>query len=386
MTAARVLFYVQHLLGIGHLRRAAVLARALAAHGLDTTLVSGGFPVPGLELGHARLVQLPPVRAADATFKILLDEQGRPIDQAWRARRQRLLQDTLADVDPDAVILEMYPFGRRQMRFELEPLIRAVELALPRPLLISSVRDVLVERKNPARTAEIVGTIERDFDAVLAHGDPAVIPFEASFPAAARIGAKLVYTGYVAAPAAPVADTAAGEVVVSAGGGAVGARLIEAALAARKLTVLADRTWRIVTGANLEQAAFDFFRDWAPGGVVIERWRDDLPELIARAALTISQGGYNTVMEVLAARVPAVVVPFAEPGETEQAMRAQRLAERGLLTVVPADGLTGAKLAAGVAAALARPCRGAAIDMDGAATTARLVAGMIGRRCARGAA
>ena len=38
----RVFFYVQHLLGIGHLRRAATLARAMAAGGFDVLLVSGG--------------------------------------------------------------------------------------------------------------------------------------------------------------------------------------------------------------------------------------------------------------------------------------------------------------------------------------------------------
>ena len=42
---SRVFFYVQHLLGIGHLRRAATLARALAAGGFDVLLVSGGAPV-----------------------------------------------------------------------------------------------------------------------------------------------------------------------------------------------------------------------------------------------------------------------------------------------------------------------------------------------------
>ncbi len=39
---ARVLFYVQSLLGIGHLKRASLIARALAAAGLDVTLYQAG--------------------------------------------------------------------------------------------------------------------------------------------------------------------------------------------------------------------------------------------------------------------------------------------------------------------------------------------------------
>ena len=70
--APRILFWVQHLLGMGHLHRAARLARALAEAGLEVTLASGGPEVPGLRLGRARLVQLPPLRASDRSFRELL--------------------------------------------------------------------------------------------------------------------------------------------------------------------------------------------------------------------------------------------------------------------------------------------------------------------------
>ena len=56
----RVMLYVQHLLGIGHLQRSAIVARACADAGLDVVLVSGGYPVPDLPLGEARFEQLPP--------------------------------------------------------------------------------------------------------------------------------------------------------------------------------------------------------------------------------------------------------------------------------------------------------------------------------------
>ena len=43
---ADVLFYVQHLLGVGHLRRAAVIAEALERAGLAVVFVTGGPPDP----------------------------------------------------------------------------------------------------------------------------------------------------------------------------------------------------------------------------------------------------------------------------------------------------------------------------------------------------
>ncbi len=49
MSAPKVLFYVQHLLGIGHLKRATTLARAMNDLGLKVTLVSGGDFVPVID-------------------------------------------------------------------------------------------------------------------------------------------------------------------------------------------------------------------------------------------------------------------------------------------------------------------------------------------------
>ena len=49
----RVFLYVQHLLGIGHLQRAARLAKAMAAGGIDVDVVSGGMAVPFLDTGGA---------------------------------------------------------------------------------------------------------------------------------------------------------------------------------------------------------------------------------------------------------------------------------------------------------------------------------------------
>ena len=88
----KILFYVQHLLGIGHLMRAGALARALEAGGFETLLVSGGTNVPGFVSGAARFTQLPPTRATDKFFKVLVDENDNQIDDAWKAnRRDRLL-------------------------------------------------------------------------------------------------------------------------------------------------------------------------------------------------------------------------------------------------------------------------------------------------------
>jgi predicted glycosyltransferase len=140
--------YVQHLLGIGHQMRAAAVIRAMQAAGLDVTCVSGGEAGGMPDLGGVRLIQLPPVKAADATFARLVDPDGREIDDVWREGRREALLAAFHEVAPRVLLVESFPFGRWQFRFELMPLLRA---ARNRDVAIaSSVRDILVERTNRA--------------------------------------------------------------------------------------------------------------------------------------------------------------------------------------------------------------------------------------------
>ena len=356
----KIFSYVQHLLGIGHLKRAATLARALTQAGFDVTLASGGLPVAGIDV-----LQLPPL-SSDASFKRLLDEQGRPVDDAWKERRREALLAAWREAHADALMVELFPFGRRQMRFELLPLLEAAKRE--RRLVVCSVRDLI--QPHPAREKEMLECFGRYFDRLLVHGDPTV----ATFPLAQRLAGRLHYTGYVVDPPPPASAEGSNEVLVSTGGGAVGQPLLEAALAARPLTSLHGKTWRLLAGINARESDVASLRDRAGPGVLVERARQDFTARLANCVLSISQAGYNTVMETLRARARAVVVPFAGDGEAEQPSRARLLAARGLLEVVSEKDLGAASLAAAVARVLERPRPAAdGIDLDGAAATARLL-------------
>ncbi len=379
---SRVLIHVQHLLGIGHLRRAALLARGLAAAGLDVVVASGGMPVPRLDIGAARLVQLPPARSADETFKILLDEDGRPIDDAWRARRRDRLLALYEETQPAALVLEMFPFGRRALRFELIPLLDRARATTPRPKVFGSVRDILIHRPRADREAEFLETVRTRFDRILVHGDPCLLALDATFPLAREIADKLAYTGYlVEVPAArgSADGPGKGEVLVSVGGGAVGEDLLRIAVAARPLTVLKDTTWRLLLGGNLPPSLMGELKALAPADVVVEPARPDFVEMLGRCRLSISQAGYNTLMELMAVGSRGVVVPFARGAETEQTQRAELLASRGLVDTVAEAGLTPERLAEAVNRAAARPkMTPGAIDLGGLAKSVALIRDAIG--------
>ena len=375
----RVMFYVQHLLGIGHVVRSTRMAKALAAGGFDVSLVCGGPPIAGLDAGWAKIVQLPPVTAGDSGFSDLVDQAGAPLTDAGKAARCAALLAQFEAIQPDVLLIEAFPFGRRQMRFELLPLLERAVAAKPRPLIACSVRDILQQERRPGRAEGYAELVERYFDLVLVHGDPALATFGASYPLADRIARKIRYTGMVGpgklAPAGEQHD-----VIVSAGGGAVGEGVLRAALAARPLSRLAKARWLVVTGPNMPAAMAAQWQGPDDSGVTLARFLPDLPARLTGAQLSISQAGYNTIADILAARCRAVLVPYDLGGETEQTQRAGLLQARGLAQVVTASGLDGAGMARAMDAALEMPTRAAGVNLGGAERTGEILGGAVMRR------
>ncbi|WP_298955854.1 glycosyltransferase [uncultured Methylobacterium sp.] len=375
---SRILVAVTHLLGAGHLTRAAALARAFAAAGHAVTLVSGGMPaaLPGLD--RVRRVQLPPVRILGTAFTDLRDEAGDPVGPGRLAARRDGLLAALAEARPDAVVTELYPFGRRVLADEFEALIAAARARTPRPLILASIRDILARPGRPERIAASEARIAQAYDAVLVHGDPVLLPLDASWPVSPALRARLRYTGYVdeASQAPPVTPERAG-LVVSGGSSAAGLPLQRAALGAAALGP--DRSWRILVGRGVPEADFAALRAATPANAAVERARPDFRALLAGAELSVSQAGYNTVLDLLATGVRAVLVPFEAGGETEQRLRAATLAAGGLARVLPESDPTADGLAAAVAAALAAPAPPVPrIARDGAARSVALVESMLG--------
>jgi predicted glycosyltransferase len=374
--APRAFFYVQHLLGIGHLARASRIARALAEDGFDVTVVTGGTPVTGFPGPLVHHVALPPITAGDAGFSGLADIDGSPVDDIFKENRKERLLAAFRQSRPDIVIIEAFPFGRRQVRFELLPLLDAIAGMDPKPLVVTSLRDILQERSKPGRDEETVALVKQYFDRVLVHGDPAFAKLEDTFPLAADITDKVIYTGLVAAPP-PAQPTERFDVIVSAGGGAVGNALIRAALEAAK-AIGKPLSWALITGPNLPQSDFDAISADAPAHVSVFRFRPDFASLLAGARLSVSQAGYNTVCDILRAGCHALLIPFTAGGETEQTVRAERLENLGLAHVLTEDNLSAESMTRAIETALATSNRPPhSLDLDGAHRTAEILRGLI---------
>jgi predicted glycosyltransferase len=134
-----------------------------------------------------------------------------------------------------------------------------------------------------------------------------------------------------------------------------------------------------VTGVGFPREHLVKLAERAPQGIIIEHEREDFQTLLANSLLSVSQAGYNTVVEALRYKKSMVLVPFETGTETEQRVRAARLAGAGLAVTVAACELDAQHLASAIDAALGAPrAPSQAVDLDGATRTADLVARLAG--------
>ena len=352
-----VLILVTHLLGVGHLTRAAALGRGLAAAGHRVTLVTGGRPAPLVATDGMRVVQLPSVQCVGVDFRTLLTADGTPVTDRTRQVRLDCILAALEESQADVVITETYPFGRRQLAGEFEALLQATRARSKPVAVLASIRDILNPPAKAIRADEAEAMLARYYDGVLVHGDAIVTPLSASWPTSPALERILTYTGYIADAAdACVGPMPSSDILVSGGGSAASLPLYDVAIAAAANTRLAN-PWRILVGHGVKEADFAGLAARANERVIVERARPDFPALLAGAAVSISQAGYNTMIDLGRAGVPAIVVPFEQGKEAEQRLRAERFSTLGLATIVSEADLRPSVLARAVETALSQARR-----------------------------
>jgi predicted glycosyltransferase len=377
-TRPSLLLYCQHSLGMGHLMRSIALTRSLTAH-FRVTFVSGGRIPRNVRLDRdVRIVALPAV-GLDASGTLVSQNRRLSLERALDERR-RILLETFRAIAPDVVLIELFPFGRRKFRRELEPMLEDArgESDGRRAIVCCSVRDILVgreaQREHDERAAAL---LERYFDAVLVHSDPAFARLEESLSAGVPLPVPLYYTGFVhdRRPIRPARE-GRGRLVVSAGGGMVGEELFRTVLEAHaRPEAAACPPLTIVGGPFLPErvwAALESTVNRRPR-VTLRRAVRSLPALLAGAAGSISQCGYNTAMDLIATGVPALVIPFSTDREDEQIRRARRLEALGVLRLLAPEDATPRRVAREMAALRDFHPRPACLDLDGAERSTRLL-------------
>ena len=375
----KILFYCQHVLGMGHFFRSLEIIRAFAAH--EVILVSGGPPVDIPLPPHVREIRLPGL-AMDQDFSSLFAlEKGRNVEEI-KQERIGILAQTFAHEQPDLFLVELYPFGRKAFRFELDSILEGVRKGdLPPCKVVCSLRDILVEKKDPkayeSRVTEILNTY---FHGLAIHSDPALVRLDNTFQAMEKIRIPVRYTGFVTPMPLPGSGAALRKslgiepdrklIVASAGGGKVGLPLLDPVIKAFQDKAPPDWRLQVFTGPFLDEKAYERLAAHSCKNLVVERFSQDFLTWLDAADLSISMAGYNTCMNLLAAQVPALVLPFAQ--NREQLMRARKLEALGALKMLYKSNLDPERLISLMADTLEKGrTPTVAVNLYGANDTAR---------------
>ena len=114
--------------------------------------------------------------------------------------------------------------------------------------------------------------------------------------------------------------------VASAGGGKVGGEVLSAV--ARAFAYMPeDSRLQVFTGPFMDDGSFSQLKAFESPTIRVDRFTSDFLSFLDAADLSVSMAGYNTSMNIMAARTPALVWPFAQ--NREQRLRAERLARLG---------------------------------------------------------
>ncbi|MEN6438782.1 MAG: glycosyltransferase [Syntrophobacter sp.] len=372
----RILFYCQHVLGIGHFFRSMEIAGALDRH--EILFVGGGESLVGFTTPpHVRMLCLPALMM-DPDFKAM-HSSGGALEEV-RGERVRILLDAFSSFGPDVVLTELFPFGRRQFKFELMPLLKLAREGRQYARVVCSLRDILVEKDKPGYEQEVVDLLNQYYDLLLVHSDPEVASLDETFSLTGHIRIPVEYTGFVARPSADLkGPPGQGKTIVaSSGGGRVGSDLLAAVILAMPKIRRQDITLKVFAGPFMEgddRARLENLAKEDPRIKVLP-FSLDFPSELARADLSISMAGYNTCMDILSAGVPAIVYPF--PRNREQGMRAKKLKDLGLLRVI--DSPDPDRLASEIKSVMGSHYlrRVAPVNLSGAANTARLIENLLG--------
>ena len=380
-----LLVYCQHSVGIGHLTRSFAIAAALASRFRVTFLNGGPMPDGIAAPAGVEVIDLPPLGMTTDGHALVARDGIADVDEARHRRRAAILQ-AFERVQPSVLLVELFPFGRKKFAFELLPLLKHVRARHPATVVVSSLRDILVASRRDQQhhddRAEWI--CRRHFDAVLVHADAQLARLEETFRPRRALSTPVHYTGLVV-PAmrdTPVPRWPERPILVSAGGGIVGFPLFRCAILAH--SQLDPRTappLRIIAGPFLPAAEWQELQGLVANHprITLERSVPDLIAEMRAAAVSLSQCGYNTALDIVRAGVPALVVPYGAEREDEQRNRAQRLAQLGVLRSLPESALTPAKLAAELQATLSFQPRPNVLQLDGARVTTDLLYALVNR-------
>jgi len=424
LSKKRIVFFSQHLLGVGHHFRNLQIVRALAkSH--KVYFVDGGREVHRIDIPSVTTIRLPALFKDLESQRIVCEDPKFSLRKAQEKRRQILLEK-IVQIQPDIFVIELFPFARSILYKELIPAIQKARAINPKAKVICSVREII--RKTPEKELStkkpphqetlffiprmiwyavsfwrkdeknkrlarlyyerVVPVLNRYFDYVLIHGDPRLFQLESFFPWTENIEIPIEYTGYISeklesldSDTQKTIEKQGPYVLVSVGGGILGWDMITTAVQTWKILrengYIQNMKMVIFVGVFMKDAEYDAIKEMCTEDFFfLSRFTNNFLQWMQGAELSISQAGYNTCMNVLETGVKAILVPIPAKTDLDQAPRAEKLSELGIADMIRSEELTLERMANAILERLESPRMKHNILLNGAERTEQLLSSL----------
>lgn len=148
----KTLLHCHHSMGLGHFQRTLQLATALVEDGPVCVICGGEIPTKLTIPDGVRLQRLPPLNMRPDG--VLYDPSGKDETDELLWKRAGMVVETVRRFRPDAVVVEMFPFGRKKLVNEILGLINtARKSSKAKVYLITYMSKLSLRAKGEAKLA-----------------------------------------------------------------------------------------------------------------------------------------------------------------------------------------------------------------------------------------
>ena len=386
----KLLFYCQHILGMGHLVRSMEIVRGFMSD-FQVCFINGGQIIKEFEIPDAvEVINLPAIKT-DSEFK-----QLKPVDESLslaevqELRKSKLLQ-IAEEFQPDVLIIELFPFGRGKFSFELIPFLEKLQASKKPVKIVSSLRDIVVTKTNQEKYEnKVCRLMNQYFDMLLIHGDPNFITLNQSFSRVKDIQCQTEYTGYVVQKPSvnpeltkedrEILDSEQPLILVSVGGGRFGHELIDCVVeSADILKQKIPHQIQVFTGPFSPDDKVKLWQKLTESkqNINVSRYTRNLISYMQKADLSISMSGYNTTLNVMTTGVRAMILPFKGNNDQEQRIRAGKLDSLGVVKMLDESDLQPEIFSQKLIEYLAIEPKKLEFDFNGVENTAALIKNLV---------
>ena len=342
-----ILMYSHDTYGLGHIRRTMALAKNILREEhniiiLTGSPIAGRFDFPqGIDY-----IRIPGMIKQNNELYVPYSIKVKP--RLALNIRQNIIVATARTFRPSVFLVDKAPLGLKK---EIVPALKWFRHHSPKTKVILGLRDIMDNRENTIQEwqrKDIYSVLGQYYSEIWVYGEQELYDPIKEYDIPDYLTEKIRFTGYI--PRQMPGDRKRPRlrrnlglqpdeklVLVTAGGGGDGAKVIVTYLSMLENMPLANIKSMIVTGPLLAEESYDAFAARAHKVKArIMKFNRKMENAIAAADCVVSMGGYNTMCEIISAGRPSLIVPRLAPRE-EQYIRARIFASRGLLEFIPWD-------------------------------------------------